>query len=77
MEVCRCFGIPLAEEKTVLPCRVIKFLGITIDTVTMEFRLPFEKVQKMLELIKRMLAVKKTTLRELQSLLGLFWSFWL
>lgn len=39
-------SIPLAKEKTVYPCTCIKFLGITIDSQAMEYRLPEEKLEK-------------------------------
>lgn len=66
------FGTPLAEEKNVLPCSCLEFLRIMTDTIKMEFRLPEAKINRIKSLFNKMLsAVKKTTLRELQSLLGL------
>ena len=43
-----CFELegPLAPWKTVAPTRVITFLGITLDTVLMEARLPEDKLEK-------------------------------
>lgn len=64
-------GIPLAHEKTVYPTELIEFLGITINSVSMEFYLPGEKIDRMRILILKLLSVKKTTLKELQSLLGM------
>lgn len=40
--ICKAFGVPLAQEKTVFPSTCLEFLGITIDMVLMEFRLPME-----------------------------------
>lgn len=65
------FGVPLAKEKTVFPCTTIEFLGITIDSVLMEFSLPSNKISRLKNLIVKLLASKKSTLREIQSLLGL------
>lgn len=69
--VCSHFGVPLAAEKSVAPCQVLEFLGITLDTVVMEFRLPLDKLVRTRFLLSRMLQVRKTTLRDFQSLLGL------
>ena len=45
-EVCARIGVPLAEHKTLGPVRVLPFLGITLDTVKLEARLPPDKVEK-------------------------------
>lgn len=39
------FGIPLAEEKTKGPSRVLDFLGITLDSVKMQASLPLDKLE--------------------------------
>ncbi|XP_077113160.1 uncharacterized protein LOC143768361 [Ranitomeya variabilis] len=64
------FGVPLSPEKTIGPVSVITFLGIEIDSVAMEFRLPQDKISKLLDLIAGCLAVGKVTLVQMQSLLG-------
>ncbi|XP_069591473.1 uncharacterized protein [Ranitomeya imitator] len=64
------FGVPLSPEKTIGPVSVITFLGIEIDSVTMEFRLPKEKIDKLLDLISGCISVGKVTLTQMQSLLG-------
>ncbi|XP_069584511.1 uncharacterized protein [Ranitomeya imitator] len=64
------FGVPLSPEKTIGPVSVITFLGIGIDSVVMEFRLPKEKIDKLLDLISGCISVGKVTLTQLQSLLG-------
>ncbi|XP_073518808.1 uncharacterized protein [Phyllobates terribilis] len=68
--VAKKFGVPLAVEKTIGPVTSLSFLGILIDTVEMECRLPAEKVVDLLELVSRVKRLHKITLRELQSLLG-------
>lgn len=65
------FGVPLAEEKTVGPVTVLSFLGIELDSVSMVFRLPPDKLARLLTTIEEVLLKKKITLRQLQSLLGL------
>lgn len=57
------FSIPLAAEKTILPSVSIEFLGITVDSVAMEFRLPAVKIDRLKT------SSRKVLLRELQSLL--------
>ncbi|KAM4023858.1 uncharacterized protein ACNLHF_024804 [Anomaloglossus baeobatrachus] len=65
------FGVPLSSEKTVGPARCLTFLGIELDSVQMVFRLPPDKISKLLGLVKGFLAVSKVTLKQMQSLLGM------
>ena len=44
---CERLGIPLAIEKVTGPTTLLTFLGITLDTVQMEARLPPEKLDRM------------------------------
>ena len=46
INLCKEIGVPLAPDKTVAPCRVIEFLGITLDAERMEARLPQDKLAK-------------------------------
>ncbi|XP_033730175.1 uncharacterized protein LOC117319492 [Pecten maximus] len=69
-DMCSFIGIPLAPEKTFGPAQVLPFLGITLDSVNMEARLPKDKLVKCSELITRFKTRKKVTLKELQSLIG-------
>ena len=45
--VSRELGVPLAEEKSEGPATVLTFLGIEIDSVQGEIRLPQEKVERL------------------------------
>ncbi|KAM4034607.1 uncharacterized protein ACNLHF_021264 [Anomaloglossus baeobatrachus] len=65
------FGVPLSADKTICPVTSLSFLGIEIDSIGMFFRLPQEKVAKLLELIQGFCSVRSATLRQMQSLLGL------
>ena len=56
--------------KTVGPCTCIQFLGIKIDSVSMEARLPVDKLTKCRALLRSFMGKDKVTLRELQSLVG-------
>ena len=64
LELCSFLGIPMAPEKTMGPSTVLSFAGIVLDTVRSEARFYLHAAR----LLKR----KKVTLRELQSLIGLF-----
>ena len=65
------FGIPLAEEKIEGPTTVLMFLGLEIDSVLMQVRIPLEKIKVLVEQIQLILQHKHSvTLKELQSLLG-------
>ena len=44
-------GIPLAEDKVFGPTTCLNFLGITLDTLLMNARLPQDKVEKLRALI--------------------------
>lgn len=65
------FGVPLSMEKTEGPTTTLSFLGIEIDSRSMGFCLPDEKLKKLLDLVEGFCAVRKVTLRQMQSLLGL------
>ena len=64
-------GIPIKNEKTILPMTVITFLGLWLDNVAMELRLPEDKLTNLWEKLIYFKTRKKFTLRELQSLIGL------
>ena len=49
----------------------MSFAGIELDSVLLEARLPFEKVEKCKSLLSQFLTRKKVTLQEVQSLTGL------
>ena len=44
LDICRNINVPIAPEKTVLPTQIIQFLGLEIDSVNQEIRLPLDKV---------------------------------
>ena len=64
-------GIPVKTSKTCPPSSTSILYGIEVDTVLMEARLPLDKVSKSVSAVSNMLLKRKTTLKELQSLLGL------
>ena len=64
-------GVPMKPDKTVLPCTTITFVGIELDSVLMEKRLPAEKLIKIRHLLQDFKTRRKVKLVELQSLIGL------
>ena len=69
--LCREIDIPLAERNSMGPARVLPFLGITLDTIKMEARLPLDKLKKCRSEIQNLLQKSSVRLRHLQSVLGL------
>jgi hypothetical protein len=70
VELCRRLGVPLAEDKLEGPTTLLAFLGLLIDTMRMEIRVPAEKIAKARSLINTFKGRKRVTLRELQSAIG-------
>ena len=70
MDVFRYLGIPLALDKIEGPAHTIKFLGILLDCIAMEARLPEEKLCELRNLLQGFMSQHTVTLRELASLMG-------
>ena len=70
IELCERLGVPLAPSKTVGPSTTIPFLGIILDSVMQEARLPEDKIDKARALLLVFLGKRKVTLKELQGLTG-------
>lgn len=69
--LCSYLGIPMAPEKTVGPSQIISFAGTELDSISMEARLPQEKLDKCSALISAFVRRRKVSLQEIQSLTGL------
>ena len=63
-------NIPISAAKTEGPCKVIQFMGIILDSHTMEARLPEDKIQRIKTALSEFRSKQSTTLQELQSLIG-------
>ena len=63
-------GLPIKQEKTVLPTTSITFLGLELDSEKMVIRLPEDKLVKLKDKLACIANRKKVTLEELQSLIG-------
>ena len=70
LRICRQLGFPIAEGKIEGPATILVFLGILLDTVKLEMRLPEDKLAALKALLQQWRTTKKTTKRELLSLIG-------
>lgn len=69
--LCQKINIPLAPGKTVGPDTALCFVGIEIDTIIFQARLPEDKISKCQTALQTVHCKKKATLRQIQSLVGL------
>ena len=60
----------MASHKTERPCTRLVFLGIEVDTVAGELRLPVEKLHRLKTMLREWNDRKACTRRELESLVG-------
>ena len=70
LHACRYLGIPVADEKTEHPTTLLTFLGILLDTVNLEARLPQDKLDELRHLLAVFSKEPHCTKRDLLSLLG-------
>ncbi|PJE78781.1 hypothetical protein CI610_02269 [invertebrate metagenome] len=63
-------GVPLAEEKTVGPSHILTFLGYELNTLELTIRIPVQKLEELKSLLMGLLGLGKTTLKHLQSVVG-------
>ena len=66
----RFLGFHVSFDKLVHPATTVTYLGIEIDSVEMEFRLPEGKLSKLMELLDLVLKRKRISKKELESLGG-------
>ena len=63
-------NISVAPNTTQGPTTVLEFMGIILDSVRMEARLPADKIERLRVAFASFQARKLCTLKELQSLIG-------
>ena len=66
----RRLGFAIAWEKVEGPSNILTFLGIEIDTLQNELRLPSKKLAEFAELVDHMVTKKRVSLKQLQKLAG-------
>ena len=66
----RYLGFAIAWEKVVSPTNVVTYLGIELDSIEMEFRLPHRKLVNLVELVSKFKDMSHASKKELQVLAG-------
>lgn len=69
--MCSILGVTIKREKTEYASACMTFMGLELDSVAMEARLPSEKLDKLRSLLAHHAQRRKITLKDLQALLGL------
>jgi hypothetical protein len=64
-KICNSVSVPIADDKTEGPTTSMKYLGLLIDTEKMMVKIPTEKLNKLLEEIKKVAFAKKVTLNKI------------
>ena len=70
LEIFEDIGLPVAPKKLEGPSTSLTFLGIEIDTVSLEIRLPADKLHRLQDLLRSWLSRSSCTKQELESLIG-------
>ena len=70
LETCWQLGVPIAVHKCQGPTTCLEFLGIEIDTIAMELRLPQDKLTRLRTLIGEWCLRKACQKKDLQRLVG-------
>ena len=70
LNICNDIAVPIAMDKTEWASIRIIFLGILLDSKRMVLAIPEEKRIRAINLLKRFIDKRKTTVKELQSLCG-------
>lgn len=70
LRVCKLLGFPIAMDKVEGPTTILTFLGLELDSALQQIRLPATKLTEILADLTHWLKCRKTTKRELLSLIG-------
>ena len=71
IDECSHHGVPIAVHNTEGPSTEVTFLGIQIDTIKGELRLPQDKMTRLTHLLEEWGTRRPCTRKELESLIGL------
>ena len=69
-DACDDLGVPIAHEKTEGPVQVLEYLGLEIDSVRKQVRVPRDKLDKTIKALDMAIRSRKMTLLQIQSLIG-------
>ena len=72
LRVCKLLGIPVAMDKVDGPATTIVFLGLELDSVLQQVRLPSDKLAAILKELEEWQQRTKVTKRQLLSLVGCY-----
>ncbi len=70
VNLCHILNLPLALEKKEGPTTMLIFLGIELDTIKLELRLPAQKLARLKLSLKKWVHLKSCKKRDLESLVG-------
>ena len=70
IKTCHTLNLPLANHKKEGPTTCLTFLGIELDTMSLELRLPTQKLARLKVLLKKWIHLKCCKKRDLESLVG-------
>ena len=70
LRVCQRLGVPVAMDKVEGPLTTLVFLGLELDSTLQHIRLPQEKLKQLQQELQLWKECKKTTKRNLLSLIG-------
>ena len=71
MDTCKILNLPLALSKLEGPSTCLVFLGIELDTLLLQLRLPYPKLMRLKRTLLTWISRKCSTKKELESLIGL------
>ena len=70
LKLFKSLGIPLSMNKTMGPSTCLEYLGVILDSVKMEARLPADKILRIKTFMQELLSKRSCTKKELLQLLG-------
>ena len=71
LSLCEKLGVPIKVDKTVDPCTCLTFMGLELDSISIEARLPHDKLERVRHLLRAYQKCRKVKLQASQSILGL------
>ena len=71
IKILRYLGFYISWGKVTPPSQVCRYLGLDIDSIKMEIRLPKDKLEKLINLLKKYVGKSTISKKELESLGGL------
>lgn len=70
VHILRKLGFEVSDAKLILPSQSVIYLGVNINTISMEYSLPVEKLSRLFPMVESFQGRESATKLELQSLVG-------